>query len=809
MTTLWFDLKYAWRLLKKSWGYALMCASVVALSVGLAVWTNALTYSQVWKPLAFPGAENWYSIQLVAEASGRARPGIDAYTYQELLKHNRSADHLGAFANKAVVLSEGQATTSLRGALITPRLLAATRVAPIHGRTFVESDGQQGAAAVAIIGFDTWQNYFAADPAIIGKTARIDAAPVQIVGVMPRDPLIFDDYEVWLPLQLPKMVRPQDSTLTLYPLIARRGDQNLEQFLNEMKSAVAAVNGDHPQLFNSARHPAIFPASRMFNHQITPVVTMMSLMGAAVLLLGCVNISMVFLARLLERSRELALRTALGASRQRLMRQCLLETALVVLLGLVAGYGLAALGVEWTHGISDFMSRVLNGGRATNLPVLRPFDLLAAIVFAMVIWLLSTLIPAWRIAKQDPGVVLAGSGKGAAVAGGGRSVRVLVGIQMLLSSLVLVTAGNVVMAVRKETSKPTGLTTAGVLVSTSPTELDARYSEGTRRLRYWEDLTAAIERKVPGAQVAITTAAPTRPARVPATIETRQGARNQGALTLPLTVVSDNYFNLLGVSLRSGRLFDSTDNGTTLNVAIVDEKMAARFWPNENALGKRVRLNSTDEGGWLTIVGVVSAVPGAPYRPDADLGAIYRPLRQAVPSAFQVLVRVPGNATDARAALRAAAFAVDRDLPLHNLQTLDEYLVAVKMGSAAMIPVFTVIALVTALLAASGLFGLISRSVAQRTQEVGIRRALGATTWRATSMFLRQGALYLSVAVAGLGLGIAAMPVLSRAIPNILDHAVPVTLGVVLLMLLVISTASYLPTRRAVALEPGDALRYD
>ncbi|HEY0159737.1 MAG TPA: ABC transporter permease [Thermoanaerobaculia bacterium] len=807
--SLWFDLKYAWRLLRKSWGYSLMCASVVALSVGLAVWTNALVYSQAFKPLPFPDSDRWYSVQLAPDASSRARPSVDAYTWQELLKHSRSADHLGAFATVPMVLSEGEATTSLRGGAITPRLLAATRVAPILGRTFDESDGQPGAAAVAILGFDTWKNYFAGDPHIIGKTARIDAAPVQVIGVMPRDPLVFDDFEVWVPLQVPPLARPQDSTMTVIPLVMVRDGHSLEAVLGELKGAVAHVNGDYPRLFNSTRRVALYPAARMFSHNILPVITMMSLMATAILLLGCMNISMVFLARLMERSRELALRTALGASRQRLMRQSLLETALVVLAGLVAGYGLAFLGIEWTHGIDSFISRVLAGGRSTNLPVLRPADLVAAVVFAVAVWLLSTLVPAWRISRQDPGAVLAGSGKGAAVRGSSRSVGVLVGLQVGLSSLVLVACGNVVLAVQKETSKPAGLESAGVMVSTYPTVFDARFSEPARRLRYWEDLGAAIATKVPGAEAAFVTAAPTRPARVPATIETRQGGENQGALTLPLTVVSENYFDLLSIRLRSGRLFDSTDNSASLPVAIVDEKMAARYWPGEDVLGKRVQLNGAENGTWLTIVGVVSSVPGAAYRPDADIGSMYQPLRQAIPDAFQVLVRVPDGAADPRDALRAAAFSVDRDLPLHNLQLLGEYMEVLELSSAAMIPVFTVIALITALLAASGLFGLISRSVAQRTQEVGIRRALGATTWRATSMFLRQGAIYLSVAVAGLALGIAAMPVLSRAIPNVLDRVVPVAVGVVLLMTFVISTASYLPTRRAVALEPGDALRYD
>jgi hypothetical protein len=265
---------------------------------------------------------------------------------------------------------------------------------------------------------------------------------------------------------------------------------------------------------------------------------------------------------------------------------------------------------------------------------------------------------------------------------------------------------------------------------------------------------------------------------------------------------------MLGLSLRSGRLFDSTDNSSSLNAAIVDEELAARYWPDQNVIGKRVQLTPTENGPWLTIVGVVSAVTGGrPYNKD-DIGALYRPLRQAAPAEFHPLVKLPAGG-DSRAALRAAAFAVDRDLPLHNLQTLEDYLAAMRFNLKSLMPIIFAIALITALVTASGLFGLISRSVAQRTQEVGIRRALGATRWRATSMFQRQGALYLSVAVVGVALGTMMMPPLSKVVSNILDYVLPATLGVVLLMAIVIFTASYFPSRRAVALEPGDALRYE
>jgi putative ABC transport system permease protein len=803
-----FDLKYAWRLLRKSWGYSLMCASVVALSVGLAVWTYALAYSQQLKPLGFPGSERWYSVQIGSKATSTPRPSVDAYTYQQILENSRSADHLGAFGSRNVILSEGQASRSLRGSVITPRLFAAAKVAPALGRVFQDPDGRSDAAAVAILSHDTWQNYFAGDPSIVGKTARIDSAPVQIIGVMPKSFFLFQDFEIWTPLQLQKIARPQDSTLTLSPLVVLRPNQSLASVLNEMKPVVARVNGDYPDLFNAKRHVALIPAHKMFTHGLAAIIVMLSFMAAAVLLLGCVNISMVFLARLLERSRELALRTALGSSRARILRQCLLETALIVVLGLIAGYGLAALGVRWTQGLDAFSSAILATGREPNGLVLRPVDVLAAVLCATVVWLLSTLIPAWRIAKQDAAIALAGSGKGAAVRGSNKSVRLLVGVQVIISCLVLVICGNVVLAVNKEVRKPSGLETSQLMISTYPTVFGPRYAESSQRLRYWEQLTAAIESKIPGSGVTVTTSVPTRPARVPAVIEGQQGTEKEGTFTLPTTVVSDNYFNLLGLNVRTGRLFDSTDNESSLRVAVIDEKMVSRFWPDGNVLGKRIRLNPADNGPWLTIVGVVSSVGGRPYSKD-DVGVVYQPLRQVVPEEFQILAKLPNASAEKAVALRAAAFEVDRDLPLQNLQMLDDYLAATNLSYTALIPVVIVVALITALLAASGLFGLISRSVAQRTQEVGIRRALGATPWRATSMFTRQGAIYLAVALVGIVLGIGVMTVLSAEISNIFDFVVIATIGVVLLMAAVIFSASYLPTRRAVALEPGDALRYE
>ncbi|MDB6103011.1 MAG: Duplicated orphan permease [Gammaproteobacteria bacterium] len=807
LMNLWFDLKFAWRMLLKAPGYSLLCTVVVALSVGLALWCYVALYNTMLKPLPFPESDSWLSVQIGPKATESGDPVVDAYTYQEVLRHSRTARHLGAFAARAAVLSEGHASAGLRAAAISPGLLAAMQIPPYAGRLFTAADSQIGAAPTVILSFETWQHYFAADPAIIGKQARIDGEPMQIVGVMPQDYLIFQDFEVWLPLRLDTLARPGDSPLILSAFVALGNGQTVTALSNEMQSGVAAVNKSYPDLYDAGRHVELYPAHIMYFHDNVPIIGTINFLAAAVLLLGCLNIGMIFFARLLERNRELALRRALGASRGRLLQQCLLESVFVVLAGLLLGIALASLGVRWASGIGDFQNRIQALGRGTDF-TMQPLHLLVAAIAAVVIWLLSTLIPAWRIAKQDAAAVLAGGGKGVATSGSGKTASLLVGVEVAVSSLVLVACANVVFSVIATGNKPTGLNSARVMITTDPTVFDGRYSEPTARLRYWDELALAIRSRMAGAQVAYSTLAPTGREKVLVSIEHAEGTDRQGRLILPLTTVSDNYFDLLGIRLRSGRLFDSTDNSTSLPVAIVDENVATHYWPGQEAVGKRIRVSSAGNEPWLTIVGVVSHVRGRPNS-EEEVSYIYRPLRQVAPPAFRVLVKLPTAAADSRVVLRAAAYAVDRDLPLRNLQMFDDYLAALDLEYKSLGPAFSAIAVVTVILAATGLFGLISRSVARRTQEVGVRRALGGTPWNITAMFLRQGLVYFSIGIVGGCLGILVTDFLDATIGNILIFGAWVTLSVFIFIALVIFAASWLPTRRAVALEPADALRYE
>ena len=808
LTNLWFDFRYAVRLLRKTAAHSLLSALVVALSVGLALFVFVMDYAIAFRPLPFKDSGNWLSIQVAAKSTETANSRLDAYTYQQLVGRGRDANHIGAFSSREAVLSEGEESNPLRAAAISPSLLAAMDVRPQLGRIFAKTDGQNGSAPTVILSHDTWVEYFSSDAAIIGKQVRIDAQPMQVVGVMPKGFFAFRDYQVWFPLSLQPIASPSDSAVEVSGFVRVKAGQNADTILQEMQSIADDVNKRFPGTFDATRQIQLVPAYRIYSHANMPIIMVSSFIALAVLLLGAVNISMIFYARLLERSRELALRSALGSSRGRLIRQCLLESVVVVLLGLVVGIGLAVIGVEWGQSIREFPSQVLASGYSSDYPELRAIDLLVAILAAGLIWLASTLIPARRIVKQDAAKVISGSGKGVSSgSGNSKSAMLLVGIQVIISCMLLVICASLVAAVSEEAGKPKGVSTSGIYVSTDPTVFGQRYLEPSSRVNYWNELSAAIERRLPGAAVTYATAVPTRPGEEPVVIENREVAASEGTLTLPVVAVADNYFELLGIKLNSGRLFDNTDSDASFGAILIDERTAKRYWPDQDPLGKRIQLDSTGNGPWLTIVGVVSHVAGAPY--GGDKGAIYRSIRQMAPDSFHVVVKAPAVAANAAAAIRESAFTIDRDLPIHNLQKFDDLLAALDIGFASIIPVFSVIVGITLLLAASGLYGLISRSVVQRTQEIGVRRALGSTKSRIRSIFMRQTLIYLCIALVGGGLGVLATSLLASVIPNALAGVGAVIAGVLVVIFLVIFFATYFPTRRAVALEPGEALRYE
>ncbi len=795
---LWFDLKYAWRLLLKSPGHSLLCIGVVALSVGLSLVAYSVTNYIAFKPLGFPDSERWYVISDEA-ATGLA---LDNYTYQTLVKRSRNINHLGAISATRSVLSEGRASVNVSGTAITPALLKATHVAPILGRVFDAADSQTG---TVMLSYATWQTYFAGDPNVIGKQTRINGTPMQIIGVLPQGFKAILAADLWFPLET-KVTEPGDATAVI-PIVDVNKTQSPDSVLNELNAVVSEVNLSYPDQFKADRKLAFYSAHQALNGKNIPLFRTMAVVVAFVALLGCVNISTLFFARMLERGRELAIRTALGCSRGRLIRQSLVESSLVALAGMAFGITLGILGLR---GIRPLMERMYAAYSMTPPGDMSVGygDMMFAAAAATAMWLFSSLAPAIRVSKQDAAAVLAGSGKGAGNRGSTKSTALLVGFQVIISCFLLVVSCTLVVTMTRAANTRVGVTTDKVVVSVGGTHFGEQYVKQGDRLRYQDEFAAAIKTKLAGAEVAFTTALPGWPGPVSAVALESAEPTPRDRLRLPLICVSDNYFRTLGISLRAGRLFDSTDNSASLNVAVLDEELAKRYWPGQDPLGKRIQLQPEANGPWLTVIGVVSNVKR--ILDTNNTSTVYRPLRQESPATVYTVVKLPRTVTETGALLAAVAFAVDRDLPLSNVQTLEWYLDGVAGPATFVGRIFALVALITVFLAAIGLFGMIVRSVLQRTPEIGVRRALGATQGQIITVFLRQGAMYLVVAIViGGGLGIVAINSVSAVTGSLMSLALPVALGVFASLTIVVFTASYFPARRAVALEPGDALRYE
>lgn len=805
---LWFELKYAARLLRKTASNSLLSALVVALSVGLALFVFVMDYAIAFKPLPFENADKWASIQVAQKKSENSRARVDEFTYQEMLKRGGRLDHIGAFGGREAVLSEGEESETLRAAVISPGLLREMKVQPEAGRLFDDSDAQQASVQSAIISHDAWVTYFSSDKSIIGKSVRIDATPVRIIGIMPKGFFAFQDYQLWFPYAPRNLVSPDGNGLELSPFVKLKPGQSIDDVRTEVAGIVASLNKAYPQAYNAEREGDAVPAYRIYSHANMPVIFVSGIIALAVLILGAINIGMIFYARMLERSKELALRSALGASKARLLRQCLIESVVVIAIGFCFGIVFAMIGVDWGQSIREFPARILATGLSMDYPELRAMDVLIAMLAACAIWLGSTLLPAWYVLKQDPAKVIAGSGKGVSTSQKrSRSATILVALQVMISSALLFISLSLVFAIANEASKPKGLLVDGIYVSTEPTAFGASYQTATQKNNYFQQLNAAISSGIPNAQAGFATALPSRPGETAFFVE-NQGMSESGAVPqVPSTEVSDGYFAMLGIKPKSGRLFDSTDTETSTPAAVIDEVIASRYWPNQDPLGKRIRLGADSNARWVTVVGVVSHVAGQPY--SGDPGLVYLAIRQTAPSSFYVIAKAPQASSTVPKQIRMAAFSVDRDLPLHNLQRFDEVLEALDIGYASIVPVFSVIVGITILLAASGLFGLISRSVAQRTQEVGIRRALGSTKSTIMRLFMRQSILHLVIAFIGGAIGVAMTSMMTAVIPNALASVVVVVLGVASIMFLVVFSASYFPSRRAVNLEPSEALRYE
>ncbi|MHB1057843.1 MAG: ADOP family duplicated permease [Rhodanobacter sp.] len=802
------EFREAWRRLARRPGYALLSVAVLGVGLGVTLFLFSLVNTLILDPLPVP-----HPARLMAAGepshSGNGIDTIDSDQYLALRGRLGSVDLMGAYLPIGAGVEEGGSAKYYPGSRVTASMMPLLGIQPLLGRGLLPTDDADGAPDVVLLGETLWRQGFKADPHIVGRAVRVNGEWATVVGVVPasatRVPVT--DNQVWLPLKL-----PPGQHRDVWGVVRLAQGQQLAQARAELDAwstrlQAALPSGKH------TRGVTLKPWKFSFvPEDMRQWVWLMFGAAVLVLLLACVNVANLQLVQTLQRRHELALRSALGGSRTRLVSGALTESLLLSLAALAVALPIVHWGNRWLVAVYF-----------THAPDATPMHrfgidlrvMAAALAAAVLSTALAGMIPAWRASRADLQDVLRDGGKGSG-AGFARVAKVMVVAEVALTVVLLVGAGTFVRAVGTVLSQPVaGAAHAAQVITASVMLPAASYGDDARRIRFFD---AAGERLRQGAGVVDASASDTVPGAVLGSHEdVSPPGRPQPADGWPraqMGIVDAHFPATYGVHLREGRFFDARDRADSAPVAVIDAKMAAAMWPHGDALGRKLVLwPGRPFAATLTVVGVIEPLQldGVLEKP---LPGLLLPLDQ---SAGQSPLHAVGLAVRTHAAAGASAqqlidavHAIEPQAAVYGVRSQAAAMAEGRVGLIVLSSVFGALGLVALLLAGAGLYGVLAFSVARRTREIGIRRAIGAGSGAIARDVGRQLLWQL-----GLGLGIGLL--LAWPWSNLLAdpglhtqaHDMRVFAPALLTVLLVALIASLVPLVRALRVDPAIALRYE
>jgi len=827
-----FDLRYAVRMLLRSPGFSFIAIATMALGIGATTAIYSVIDATLLHPLPYPNPAELVRVVDDLPGVGAQGVGISVPEWRDIEDSGifQSAAITGRGAN--VNLTGSAQPLRLSFKQVTPNYFSVLGVDAQLGRTFDPHDATPGYNLEVILSDGLWRREFGADPHILGKALRLDNDVYHVVGVMPhgfRDQGSTSDeqnVELWLGAGFAGVPFPpplRDSRLRSRVVIAR-----LKPGLS-----IAAAQRHLDVLVESLKkqYPAEYPAQTAWTVRLIPLSetvvgnvrqSLLMLFGAVglVLLISCVNVANLLLARTSVRSREIAVRQALGAQKTRLIRQLLTESLLLFVLGGIAGFAILFFARHFLLQLVPESLPHLND-ISINWGVLG-FALAVSVVAGIVFG----LAPAWLTSRLDLTSTLRQEGRGSSGSlGRSRARQVLVVTELALSLVLMVAAGLLlrsfwdlfavqpgfnpdrVMAIETWLPGPNDPTTDPYQTATQEAVLLREILRRSRTLPGVEEAAIGDETSLPLGH--------SDPSRLPLIREGIETMDNQAPL-IESPIVSPEYFHLLGMPLERGRVFSEQDIETTPQVAVINQAAAHTYWPNQDPLGKRVRLrldtrglSSSAESAWTTIIGVIADARTESLA-DAGIPQIYRSVYQRGSKEVTIFLRGQLDPSTISPQVREQVQAVDATLPVFHAETLDEVLstsLSVRRFSMEMVALFAVTAL---LLAGLGIYGTISYVVNEQRREIAIRLALGAQRGNILNMVLRRG---FGLAAAGAGLGVAGALIISHLMAGLLFGVSPNDLttfaGVTIVLTGVALAASYIPALRAMRLDPITTLHSD
>jgi putative ABC transport system permease protein len=803
--TLIQDLRYGARTLMKSPGFAFAAVLTLALGIG----ANTAIFSVVNAVLirSLPFTEPDRLVVLMENYRRVERMSASYPNFKDWRERAKSFEAMAGFRAESFTLTGVDKAVRLQGRRVNWNLLPMLGVKPQLGRMFTEQDDQPGASATALMSHGLWQERFGGDPGVVGKTLMINGHGASIIGVLPADFEFFRRDDLYMPFGL--VLTPQSNWLNRgnhfgLNVLARLTPGVTEaQARVEMETIAAQLEREYPDP-NSGNGAMVQSLAYRYAEDLRDELLVLQVAVGFVLLLACANVANLLLARASERQREVAMRLALGAGRWRIVRQLLSESMLLSALGGLAGL---LIGVWLTKGLLALAS--------ADVPRLNQAGLdSAALLFtagvSVLTGLLFGVLPALQAVRTDLNTILKEGGRrgGGSAREGGR--KTLLVVQVAVSLVLLIGAGLMLRTVYQLTRVDPGFNAENLL--TMRFQMSGQAYTAERQQVFYRECLERVS-ALPGVRAATLT------------LSTPMDVSNWNSVfivadkpappraELPaaaFTPVSANYFEAMGIQLIKGRWFTDSDTADKPRLTVINETLARQLWPGEDPIGKRLKQGfPEDQPPWREVIGVVADVKLEGVDQETPMQS-YLPLAQEPTGSLGLLVRTVGPPLALAATVERAIQAIDKDLPVFNVQSMDQLLgndIAQQRLTMALLAGFAVLAL---LLAAVGIYGVIAYSVSQRTHEIGIRIALGARNGDVLRLVLWQG---MRLALIGVALGLGASFALTRLMKTLLygvEATDPMTFVALSLLLgLVALLACWIPARRAASMDPLEALRVE
>lgn len=807
MTDIWHDLRYA---VRTNWNQLGVTSAVIA-TLALGIGINSAVYSVVdavlFRPLPFAQPDRLVEIWQQEEKNKFSYPGLRWDAFQEWRGQTGLFAQVEAYNPRTFTWTGGREPETVTGPAVSAGLFAMLGVQPQLGRLFQGGDATPGNQRVVLISDGFWKTNFGGSPAALGKTLTLNDQPYTVVGVMPpKFKFPYGKFQLWVPLALQatdERQRPQrfNAVARLHDGLTQDAVQaRLDTLSAKLKQERPDPRGWGTKL-NGLSERRINPGPRR---------ALLVLLGAVgfVLLLACANAANLMLARAAQRQGEIAVRLALGASRGRIIRQLLTESLLLALSGGLAGVLLAMFGVDW---LASYVPNELTFLSVNEISLDR-----RVLFFTLGVTLLTGLgfglLPALKSSRPDLQHALKGAtGKATADRSQNRLRNALVVGEVALSLVLLIGAGLMMRSFLYLSHQPPGFDPQHLIAATL-TLPQQRYQTLAQEEDFFNRLVTTVA-ALPGVE-AVTTAAGVPPQGggisfdLNIEIEGRPPEPPDPKLVLPFSHIDAAYFQAMRIPLLAGRPFGPEDSVSAPPAMIINEEMARRYWPQQNPVGQRIRFSKEDK--WLTVVGVVGDVNIGKPGDGFSRMEVYYPWSQLTRRTAQrtLIVRGAGDTNSLLSAVKSAVWTLDKDQPVYKINTVEELLSDALAEPRFYLFLLGCFAGLTLLLVTMGIYGVMSYAVAQRTHEIGIRMALGASGGTVLRQMLRYG---LGLTLLGLVLGLGAALALSRVMAALLfgvPATDPLTFAVIgSLLSLVAALACYLPARRATQVDPLVALR--